>query len=183
MPDNLYLLAVLPPPPLREKVRELKVEMRNRFGAGHALKSPAHITLQMPFRLDPVKEPALLALLENWSRRQTLFPVKLDGFGAFPPRVVFIRVADHQPVSALENSLRMALAGESTLEVETAQRPFHPHMTIATRDLSEPAFHRAWAEYKDRPFEADFEVHSLFLLKHNGKVWEVYREFSFGEGS
>lgn len=183
MPANLYLIALLPPIPLRQQVRQLKVEMRDRFGAGHALKSPAHITLQMPFRLESETEPALLELLAGWSRRQCPFPVKLLGFGSFPPRVIFIRISDHEAVSALESSLREVLSGEAIPEIETSHLPFHPHMTIATRDLSEPAFHLAWPEFKDRPFEAAFEVRSLGLLKHNGQFWEVYREFDFGDDS
>jgi 2'-5' RNA ligase len=183
MPANLYLIALLPPPPLRDRVRALKEEMRDRFGASHALKSPAHITLQMPFRLGLEDEPGLLKLLEAWSRRQRPFAVKLMGFGSFPPRVIFIRIIDHNPVSALEGSLRELLAGEAHLQIETSHQPFHPHMTIATRDLREPAFYQAWAEFKDRPFEAAFEVRSLFLLRHNGQFWEIYREFNFGEGT
>lgn len=182
MPANLYLIALLPPTALRERVRELKAEMRTRYGASHALKSPAHITLQMPFRLAPEVEPVLLGLLEGFGTRQWPFRIELQGFGAFPPRVIFIRIADHVPVSNLESSLRASLADEATLKIETSKLPFHPHMTIATRDLEETAFHQAWAAFKDRPFEAAFEVRSLFLLKHNGQVWEVYREFDFGNG-
>ena len=183
MPVNLYLIALLPPEPLRDRVRELKEEMRDRFGARHALKSPAHITLQMPFRLAPETEPDLMQFLERFASREWPFEIKLQGFGSFPPRVLFIRITDHKPVSALETSLRAALAGEAALQLEGSDLPFHPHMTIATRDLSEPAFCRAWAEFKDRPFEAAFKVRSLFLLKHNGQFWEVCREFNFGEGS
>lgn len=183
MPANLYLIALLPPEPLRARVLALKEEMRDRFGARHALKSPAHITLQMPFRLLPETEPVLLRLLEGFVGRQWPFGIDLQGFDAFPPRVLFIRIADHQPVSTLESSLRAALAGEAALQLGASDLPFHPHMTIATRDLSEPAFYRAWAEFKDRPFEGAFGVHSLFLLKHNGQFWEVYREFNFGKGS
>ena len=32
MPVNLYLIALLPPEPLRDRVRELKEEIRDRFG-------------------------------------------------------------------------------------------------------------------------------------------------------
>jgi hypothetical protein len=52
-------------------------------------------------------------------------------------------------------------------------------MTIATRDLTEKAFEKAWPEYRPRIFQAGFIVKSLFLLKHNGKFWEINREFLF----
>ena len=183
MPSYLYLVALLPPPPVRERVRELKEEMRHRFRAGHALKSPAHITLQMPFRLDSQDESHLISLLGRFASGQAPFPVDLDGFGCFPPRVLFLKIEDHKPLVALMEALQAVLAREPSLGIEGSGLPFHPHMTIATRDLKEEAFYQAWAEFKDRPFEAAFEVRSLFLLQHNGQFWEIYREFKFGEGT
>ena len=183
MPLNLYLIALLPPPALRERVRLLKEELRNRYGSGHALKSPAHITLQMPFRLEPEAEGLLIKLLEGFGGLQQPFLMELQGFGCFPPRVLFIRIGDPGPVTALESALRLALAKETALEIPPSDLPFHPHMTIATRDLEEPAFKRAWAEFKDRPFREVFEASSLFLLKHNGQSWGIFREFRFGASS
>ncbi len=183
MPLNLYLIALLPPPDLRERVRLLKEEMRNRFGSGHALKSPAHITLQMPFRLESEAEVLLIKRLKGFGGQQHSFLVELQGFGCFPPRVLFVRIGNPGPVTALESALRLALAQESALEITPSDLPFHPHMTIATRDLEEPAFQMAWAEFKDRPFQEVFEASSLFLLKHNGQSWAIFREFRFGASS
>jgi 2'-5' RNA ligase len=53
-------------------------------------------------------------------------------------------------------------------------------MTIATRDLSKKMFHEAWPEFQDRDFHSGFIADRLHLLKHNGKNWELYREFLFG---
>ena len=47
--------------------------------------------------------------------------------------------------------------------------------------LKEEMFHAAWNEFKDRSFNADFEVKSFFLLKHNGKFWEILQEMPFTE--
>jgi hypothetical protein len=52
-------------------------------------------------------------------------------------------------------------------------------MTIATRDLKEPAFEKAWPEFSKRSFENSFTAKSLYLLKHNGKFWEWFREYPF----
>lgn len=183
MPAGLFLIALLPPPLLREQVRALKEEMRSRFGSGHALKSPAHITLQMPFRLSPEDEGVLFGALERFAAAQIPFQVDLAGFDCFAPRVLFIRVRDQGPVCHLQSALQAALAREDSLGLPGEERPFHPHMTIATRDLEEPAFYRAWADFQDRPYQASFEVSGLFLLKHNGRSWDVYREFRFGESS
>lgn len=183
MPLDLYLIALLPPSPLRERVRALKEEMRSRFGSGHALNAPAHITLQMPFRLEPEGASALVRLLEGFCSRQRPILLEIQGFGAFPPRVIFLRVGENERVAELEHALRAALAGEQGLKVESSGMPFHPHITIATRDLAEDAYRVAWEEFKDRDFRASFEASGLFLLKHNGQSWDVFQEFRFGRAS
>jgi hypothetical protein len=40
-------------------------------------------------------------------------------------------------------------------------------------------FRKAWEEeFKEKEFEARFEVQQITLLKHNGKHWERFRDFS-----
>lgn len=176
---SLYLLALVPPPELRETVRKLKEEMKSRFRAAHALKVPAHITLQMPFRRTEPELEQLDRYLGEFSIGQKPFKVALSGFGAFPPRVIFIKISDHEPVEKIYKGLQEGfspLLGESR---EPNIYRFHPHMTIATRDLAESAFESAWPEFRNRGFEASFTATSLFLLRHNGKFWEFFREYPF----
>jgi 2'-5' RNA ligase len=56
-------------------------------------------------------------------------------------------------------------------------QPFHPHLTLAFRDLKKPAFYKAWQEFKEKKCEATFSVTEIVLLKHNGKIWNVYNNF------
>ncbi len=176
---NLYFIALVPGEPLRSQVRSLKQEMALRFGASHALKSPAHITLKMPFRRAEAAEEALTGALQQFASAQEALTIHLSGFNAFPPRVIFLKVVDHDPLVHLHAKLQEHLQKSLGYPVPAKALPFHPHMTIATRDLGEASFHRAWPEYSDRPFEAAFRAESLFLLRHNGKTWDLYREFAF----
>ncbi|GGD50704.1 2'-5' RNA ligase family protein [Muriicola marianensis] len=183
MTTGLYLIALLPPELLREQIRVIKEEMKDRYGSAHALKSPAHITLQPPFRMLSQEEGLLTSVLNRFAGSQAPLPVELKGFDCFPPSVLFIRIEDHGPILELWMQLQAELALLSSLGIKGDEHRFHPHMTIATRDLKKQAFLRAWAEFKDRPFKASFEVHSIFLLKHNGQFWDILREFNFGKGS
>ncbi len=182
MEKLLYFIAVLPPQELRLEVKELKQEMQRRFAAGHALKSPAHITLQMPFRIEEFQQDTLCDLLEAFAGTQKAFAVSLNGFDGFPPRVIFIRIEDHKPLIPLQDELKTTLVDSGMIPDRAAEHPFHPHMTIATRDLSPEAFEIAWPEYRERPFKGTFQVQSLFLLRHNGKQWDVFKEFEFDPG-
>ena len=180
MSQRLYFIALIPAEDLRAEVRELKLEMQRRYGSGHALKSPAHITLQMPFRLDEQQENVLCNLLREFAAGQTTFSTMLDGFDCFSPRVIFLRIADQEPLIPLQAALKKALIESGIIPEPPRAFPFHPHMTIAIRDLSPEAFEKAWPEYRERSFRAEIHIHSLFLLKHNGRYWEIFREFEFG---
>ena len=176
---SLYLIALVPDEDLRAGIRSLKEEMKRRFGASHALKSPAHITLQMPFRRPSSFEPELCQSLESLANRQGVFELPLKGFDCFPPRVLFVKVQNQQAVQSLHSQLQKVLKETFGFSEQELGFRFHPHMTIATRDLTQEAFRKAWPEFADRTFEAIFQVKSLFLLKHNGKTWDCHREFPF----
>lgn len=181
MSTELYLIALVPHEDLRYEVRKLKLEMKERFNASHALKSPAHITLQMPFRRDEDFEETLINELEHFTSAQHAFDITLNGFDAFPPRVLFLKIENHQPIADLHSNLQGMLKETLGFSEKELMNRFHPHLTTATRDLSKRMFHKAWPEFKLRNFEASFTADRLHLLKHNGKHWEQFREFGFRE--
>ncbi|PHN04567.1 2'-5' RNA ligase family protein [Flavilitoribacter nigricans] len=176
---SLYFLALIPPEDLREAVKRLKEEMRDRFGAGHALKSPAHITLQMPFKRAEEKEAQLISGLETFASHENPFPVELSDFDCFAPRVIYIGITDPEPILELHRRLKGYLQEKMDFSAGEVGSRFHPHMTIATRDLRKSAFHEAWAEFETRDFRDSFRANSLYLLKHNGRHWDIYRQLAF----
>ena len=178
--DNLYFIALIPDDKLRAEVKSLKEELETNFGASHALKSPAHITLQMPFRRPEHDEQYIIKSLEEFCKEQTSFDIYLEDYDCFEPRVIFIRVKYHQPIIDLHKSLNDVLVSKLNFNSKVLTDKLHPHMTIATRDVTEEAFEQAWPKYKSKTFNAFFRTNSLFLLKHNGKHWDIFKEISFG---
>jgi 2'-5' RNA ligase len=178
---DLYFLALIPPENLKKAVKSLKEEMRDRFGAGHALKSPAHITLQMPFKRPAEQEADMIRQLADFALGEEAFQVQLSGFGCFAPRVIYVDIARHEAIVQLHRRLQAYLIREMAFSTEEVGARFHPHMTIATRDLRKGEFRKAWQEFETRSFDASFLVDSLYLLKHNGRQWDIYRQLEFGE--
>lgn len=176
---NLYFIALIPHIELRERIKALKAEMKERFNAAHALRSPAHITLQMPFKSSGKDEPYLINALQEFAAYQKRFMVRLSGFDCFSPKVIFVKAIDHEPIIAVHTQLKKVLTDKMEFKENEITQNSYPHMTIASRDLSVEAFNEAWVEFEKREFEASFLTKSLFLLKHNGKFWEIYREFLF----
>lgn len=178
---NLYLIALIPHLDLREHIRSLKEEMKVRFNAKHALKSPAHITLQMPFKRNSEHEPLLIKTLQYLASQQHTFTINLAGFGCFSPRVIFVKVEKHEPIIELHSKIKKALSDGLSFKENEISKNIHPHMTIATQDLTEKAFLKAWSAFEKREFKSSFITKSLFLLKHSGKSWDIYKEFLFQE--
>lgn len=176
---KLYFIALIPPEALREKVRGLKEEMKECFGAGHALKSPAHITLQMPFKREEKEEAQLISDLAAFAQIQHPFSIQLSGFDCFAPRVIYLKPIGYEPITELHDQLSTFLLENMGFQEDEVNARFHPHMTIATRDLRKNAFRMAWAEFEHRPFTGKFVADSFFLLKHNGRHWDIYRQLAF----
>ncbi len=63
---------------------------------------------------------------------------------------------------------------------EQTFRPFHPHITIAFRDLTERHFNSLWGEVEHKSFSGRFTVSSITLLGHDGKSWTAEDDFLFG---
>jgi 2'-5' RNA ligase len=177
---DLYFIALLPHRELREKIIKVKDRMKDKYGAGHALKSPAHITLQIPFKRSSEDETLISEALRRFVTGEKSFTVDLDGFGAFSPRVIFIKISEPEPVKALHLRLKEVLMMELHFSPAEIMKDVQPHITVATRDLTKEAFNEAWPEIQKEVFKASFDVSSVFLLKHNGRNWGILAEFPFG---
>ena len=173
---TLYFVAVLPPEAIREEIKLLKLEIAEEFGAQHALKLPAHITLQKPLKVEEANELVLLDCLDKFAKQQTTFRVNLKNFGSFAPRVLFIDVENKEPITRVFKELQKTLLKSGL--IEDAESRFHPHITLATRDLEKKSFAGAWSFLKQKEYHSSFQVDKIALLKHNKKKWEIYSEFS-----
>jgi 2'-5' RNA ligase len=61
----------------------------------------------------------------------------------------------------------------SLSDEKDAARPFHPHITLVNRDISETDFDLVWGEYAHKTFEAGFSVATISLLRKGEKRWEI----------
>ncbi len=169
----LYFAAIVPPPQLKEEILELKLEMKGKFETSHALKLPAHITLVPPVWLENQQEQSFLDKVKGVTEKTSSFPVELKDFGHFGQRVIFINVVDPGHLKELHQNLLNTLS--EFLPNKGAK--LHPHITLATRDLSRQNFKKAWTEFKDRSYSAEFNAESLTLFRHNGKTWDILETF------
>jgi len=171
---KLYFIALVPDEPVYSEVMVLKTEFKDRFSIRAALRSPPHITLHMPFQWQEEKEAQLIASLNALKSSSNQIEVELNGFGAFPPRVIFIKVVENDQLNMLQGSIqKMARSAWHIYPKSNNARPFKPHMTIAFRDLKKPQFIEAWSTFAQRTYKATISVTDISLLKHNSKSWDI----------
>lgn len=171
---KMYFIALVAPADINRDVLAWKNLMKERFDCSVALRSPAHITLVPPFWMDEAIESKLTKLLKEFSGAETLFEIGLKNFDAFKPRVIFLDVIPNESLQTLHSRLLDFLVTRSNdLPIEKEDRPFHPHITIATRDLHKKAFREAWEIFKEKSYEASWPVDSISVLRHNQKNWDV----------
>lgn len=174
-----YFIAIVPPEPLLSSIQNIKKGVFEMYGTKGALRSPGHITLHMPFSWDEEKEDKLISSLQNFSFEKE-FQVILSNFSCFEPRVVFIEVKQNNQLQELQHQLvRHVKQNLQLFNQSDDMRGFHPHVTVAFRDLKKPMFYKVWDDYKTKTFDATFNCESICLLKHLNDRWEIYKMFSF----
>jgi 2'-5' RNA ligase len=169
----MYFIALVAPKEINEEVLKWKQLMKDRFSSVVALRSPAHITLVPPFWMDETLENNLENAISNFSQQQIPFEVRLKNFAAFKPRVIYVDVLASQSLQDIHSYLQKFLIATRLFTIKTEDRPFHPHMTIATRDLHKKAFQEAWEIFQNKKYEACWITNGISLLKHNQKNWDV----------
>lgn len=177
----LWFIALIPPEEIAREVTAFKKLAASRYHSKKALTSPAHITLQPPFAWPENRLGELTGALEALAVTCIPFEQELRGFDCFRPRVVFVNIVlneNLQDLAARIKSLLTPLLDPGQID----NRPYHPHMTVAYKDLEPRQFFRAWEFFSQQPFHRKFTANALFLLRHDSGIWNPVREFRFGGG-
>lgn len=168
---NLYLVALLPPEPIRREVWALKQEVHQRTGSRNAINLPAHITLVPPLRQPPAFEAAAVAALRAFAATQSACLIGLENFAWFQRRTLYVHVSRPAAVQALHQAL-YAWCATQLPAVPAPTRPFVPHVTLATRDLPPDMTAALYEEFRQRTYAASASWHELVLFRHDGRKWQ-----------
>ena len=124
--------------------------------------------------LDATRAGTRLAKLNSCLQLRTRKLYRLlNNFSAFKPRVIFVDVIKNTAIDSLQNSFTEYLLLQNKFPLNKDHKPFHPHVTIATRDLYKKAFYEAWEIFSREEFKAEWKIDSISLLRHNKKNWDV----------
>ncbi|RYE22349.1 MAG: 2'-5' RNA ligase family protein [Sphingobacteriales bacterium] len=177
--QSLYFFAILPPDELAEKLDAIRVEVSEKYLCYAALKPPVHITLYPPFK--DVNIEKRFSLMSSWIQRQPIFDIQLKDFNFFKNRehpVVYADVVKNLQLQQLQAGLKRYLRRFVPTTKESYS--FKPHITLGYRDIKPEVFPDIIRDFSKRTFEASFTADTVYLLKHDGKKWNILFGFKMG---
>jgi len=174
--ENLYFIALIPRRELREKITAFKQDFATRFNSSKALKVYPHITLKAPFNASVNAHAELISWFNDLYINQKPFTIELKNFGAFHNKnnpVIYVKPVVTKELKFLQENLIASFSSLFPGDLHTVDLDFHPHVTVAYRDLTPEMFSKAWEEYKLKSFDTLFEVDAFYLLQHDTKKWNI----------
>ncbi len=176
-----YFVAIVPEGEVQEKATDLKLQLKENFGLKYALKSPAHITLQMPFVWNEAKEHRLISTLEGFFKDQLSVALDLRGIGNFGSRVLYVKVRKQPRLHKLQDELAKFCRRQLNLVSELSDHAYHPHMTLAIKDLKNRLFDEYYDYLVSIGFKARIMVNEVALLKRENGRWVICHRFTLDE--
>lgn len=170
---NMYYIAIVAPDEIDQQVLKWKNYFKENFGCTVALKSPAHITLIPPFWMNEKLEGDLVQSIMKFSKKKDKFEIELRDFAFFKPKVIFVDTVKSERLNRLYELFSEFIYNEDKFPLKKDDRPFHPHVTLAARDLYKKAFYEGWEVFSKKKYNASWIVNGISLLRQNKKNWDV----------
>lgn len=170
--SKLYFIGLVPGDPVQSEIMKFKQEAKAIFNAGHALNSPAHITLIPPFSMPVHEESQLINDIKKAVGKIGDIYLELNGFGHFGKRVVFVKTEENDQVSKLYLRLRNELS-DYIEKQNHGDKKFHPHITVASRDLKTELFDSAWEYFSKKEYYRVIKTAKVDILRYEQNTWKI----------
>ena len=167
---DLFFFAIPMPEVLNDEIREITEEISRKYHTQKALSSEPHITIIPPFWYPSSKIDVLKNVITHVSKFTWEFDIQLNGYKTFPRNVLFIDVLMSEELQQCHDQTYNCLPQELFYKVKR-YHTFHPHITVAFKDISDENFAEAKKEYLPSEFKRSFTFPGLALYKHNRKIW------------
>jgi 2'-5' RNA ligase len=177
---NLKLIAIIPPEPLYSDIRNEQTYIAATWGPKRALRTPPHITIIPPMLLNPDEVGWLYGIAYAIAGTVAPFSIQLKNYSSFKPRVIFISPIVSPALSDLHSIWHQAIITRMPhVLAKYPDRPYHPHLTLAHKDVTHTQFDSMWKYYADKPYLASFNADRFCILTHTDDGWSVEKEYFF----
>jgi len=174
-PDKqLKLIAIVLPEPLFSFVRDEQNYIASTWGPRQALRVPPHITLIPPLSVGEAESNDLKSIATEVASHRKPFLLKIHGYDTFSPRVIFLKPNLTYELGLLYTNLRdMVLPRIPQAMNRYPDESFHPHITLAYRDLTPDQFREMWKYFKPRKAKYSVEINQFSILNNTEEGWVV----------
>lgn len=179
MSTSIYFIAVLPKQEIQDEITAFKEYAAKKFNTKRALTSPPHITIVAPFKFEDNDILHIKQEISDFTKDQDPFEIELKDFNCFAPRVIYVDVMKSEELNRIYTGFNTILENKHGVDFKYKEQEFHPHMTVAFKDLKENMFPKAWKYFRKAKYKQTFSANALTLLKHNGKEWDIMEVFPF----
>ncbi len=177
---QLKLLAIVLPEPVFSLVVEQQNYIASTWGPRRALQTPPHLTLIEPLALSDDQITILENLCTKLTAIQTPFHIRVSGYSAFMPRVIFMNPILPPELLLLQTEMRNKIRELMPDVLKKYQdRTFDPHITLAHRDVNPDQFNLMWKHYQHLHLDLEFQVNTFHVLGHRTDGWAIEKEYIF----
>ena len=171
--DNTHFIGFIPPLDIT-RVVESDRKWSEKYGCRSGHSTPVHVTLVPPFASDKSTDE-IVDILKGILPLLSPFVGKVDGYGSFGNRTIFLRVLPSEDWDNLSQVLAKGLRamGES---VKVDGKKLIPHFTVANRDIPPESFSFMLDKLSSHGFSSNFTVDSVALFHREGRLWRLREE-------
>lgn len=166
-----HFIGVLVPEDLSLVLEDCRSYMRSRYGCISGQRTPLHVTIVPPFVLNPSYSTEDLSEVLN-SIFFKEFTAHVESFGSFGERTLYARVIEDKSWDELRNTVFHSVSRVFPDTLKKDHRAFHPHITIANRDIPNGALYEALMRLNGVPLSEVFTVKKLTLFEFKNGRWE-----------
>jgi 2'-5' RNA ligase len=173
--EALYFIALVPENPVQDEIMRFKNTAKINFRSSKSLNSPTHITIIPPFSISGNNQQKLENDLEKAVTNQSSLAINLNGFGHFGNRVIYVNIKTDEKITDLYSKV-FKIFQPYFDDKNMRNDKFHPHITVAFKDLLPEMFEVAWEYFSGKTYEREAIIDGITLLKLENKKWiEVKR--------
>lgn len=170
----LYFVALIPQGDVKVQINNIKHQTGGRFGCRQALKSPPHITIIPPFRLQPELVEEMIGVVRNNFEPPANLSIDFSGLGAFETRTIYLDIVADSGINAYDLVAKKIVNQHPALFPNVRfHEVFHPHITIANRDIPPGDFKEMMEYLSKKVLPATCNHFSLEVLHLDRGRWIV----------
>lgn len=179
MSKMLSFIGIGVPEPIQSRIRKFQRDIDVKYDVNKALKIPVHVTLIPPFYSNKNELQSLHILLSQLRNNWQPSKIVANGFGSFPPRVIYEHIEASPSLEFLRSELEDTLTENAFILPGKIDGKYTPHITIASTSLTKSLFAKAWMSFNLMKFHATWQNEGFVRYRHDGTQWKVGEEYPF----